>query len=312
MKTVLALTIVGLGAIMAMAGPASPVNGRMEQFIYTLPSGQCLASANCFPKPTSSGPGATGVPAGTSLTACGSSITVTTNNTVIDGCIYTGRITVNATGVMIRNSEIYQGVWSTDEDDEFTVEDSIMGPPSGCETTLANGMIGHKRFTMRRSRIRNTTEGIRLAGGEVQALIEDNFLGDFCDTEGAHPDGIQTLNTTCPNTWVSAVFRHNTVDTRGVSGSQPIFFAGCPTHGTIQDNLAMGGTYPLQLRLDPLDVDGPWVVTGNRVVEDTYTVGPKITVNVNCEDGSIVWSDNKLVTIDGSYNLVTVGSTLVC
>src|SRR5690349_419552 len=75
----------------------------------TAPHG-CLAVERCFPKPTNTGPGATGIPPRTKLRDCGDSITVTRPGKVINACRFSGTVTIKAPHVTIRNSRIHDAV----------------------------------------------------------------------------------------------------------------------------------------------------------------------------------------------------------
>src|SRR4051794_16326263 len=55
----------------------------------------------------------TGVPPGTTLRSCGGSATLGTSNQIIDGCTYTGDVTVTGSNVTIRNSRLYGQVWTS-------------------------------------------------------------------------------------------------------------------------------------------------------------------------------------------------------
>ena len=75
----------------------------------------------------------------------------------------------------------------------------------------------------------------------------------------------------------------------------------------IVNNLAIGGVFSLFLR----PARGSWVVTGNRVVDGKYVYSPFETEN-NC--GTVTaWSDNDVVKVDPSYNVVaTVRNDVAC
>jgi hypothetical protein len=72
----------------------------------------------------------------------------------------------------------------------------------------------------------------------------------------------------------------------------------------------MGGGYSLRVHDDFNPDVGPWVVTGNRIVSGSYTGGAVDTTNTNCS--TTTWSDNRLVTIDSSYRVTSLGSAVNC
>jgi hypothetical protein len=243
----------------------------------------------------------TGVPPGTSLRSCGSGATLSTAGQVIDGCIYTGDVIVTANNVTIRNSEI-RGKVSRSNSGSFTIEDSTVGPTSGCSG--ADGQIQYSNYTARRVHVRNVGDAFRVSGSNV--LIVDSFVGPMCSRSGDHSDGIQGYGG-----GNNVIVRHNTIDQRDAQEvTSPIFFADNSRSAIIQDNLIMGGGYSLRIHDDFNPDVGPWTVTGNRIVNGSWTNGPVATENTNC--GTTTWSDNRVVTIDGNYNILSLGGVVNC
>jgi hypothetical protein len=240
----------------------------------------------------------TGVPAGTSLTTV-SSVNLSSAGQVLDGRLVTGDVTVSANNVVIRNSEI-RGRITNSSGGSFTIQDSLVGPVSGCASIEA---VGYSNYTARRVRMRNVSDGFRVSGSNI--LIEDSFVL-LCSQSGDHSDGIQGYvggnNVTV---------RHNTIDQRPANDvTSPIFFADNSRAATIVDNLIMGGGYTLRIHDDFNPDVGPWIVTGNRIVNGAWTGGPVDTTNTNC--ATTTWSDNRLVTIDGNYNILSLGGVVSC
>jgi hypothetical protein len=245
-------------------------------------------------------PDTTGVPSGVVLRSCGSSVTLSTAGQVVSGCIYTGTVTVTANNVTIRNSEIH-GKVSRSKSGSFTIEDSTVGPPTGCSN--ADGQIQYSHYTARRVKVRNTGDAFRVSGPNV--LIEDSFVL-LCSRPGDHSDGVQGYGG-----GNNVVIRHNTIDQRPAADvTSPIFFADKSRSAVVQNNLIMGGGYSLRIHDDANPDVGPWVVAGNRIVDGSWRYGPASTTNTNCS--TMTWSDNRLVTIDAGYSVTSLGAVVPC
>jgi len=271
----------GIAAILLLSGIGSPLYAQVSGY------------------PT---PATTGVPAGTVLTNCGGSVTLSTAGQVADKCLYTGDVEVTANNVIIRNSEI-RGKIRRVNSGSFTLEDSTVGPTSGCSN--ADGQIQYSNYTARRVRLRNVADGFRVSGSNV--LIEDSFVM-LCSKPGDHSDGIQGYGG-----GTNVTVRHNTIDQRQApDATAPIFFADLSKAATVTNNLIMGGGYVLRIHDDNNPDVGPWVITGNRIVQGAWMFGPVSTVNTQCTASSMTWSDNRLVTIDSNYNVLTTGSVVSC
>jgi hypothetical protein len=182
----------------------------------------------------------------------------------------------------------------------YTIHDSLVGPPTGCTNIEA---VGVKNYTARRVRMRNVSDGFRVSGDNI--LIEDSFVF-LCSKPGDHSDGVQGYfggnNVTV---------RHNTIDQRNAQDvTSPIFFADDSRSGRIENNLLMGGGYTLRIHDDHSPDIGPWIITGNRIVNGAWKNGPAYTTNTNC--ATTTWSDNRLVTIDSNYNVISTGGLVNC
>lgn len=251
------------------------------------------AQTDAFPNASN-----TGVPAGTSLTTV-SSVTLSTAGQVLDSRLVTGDVTVSANNVVIRNSEIRGRIRNT-SGQSYTIQDSTVGPTSGCASIEA---VGYSNYTARRVKLRNVGDGFRISGNNV--LIEDSFVL-LCSNSGDHSDGIQGYGG-----GTNIVIRHNTIDQRPARDvTAPIFFADSSRSAVVVDNLLMGGTYSLRLHDDFTPDVGPWTVTGNRIVSGAWQYGPTLMTNTDC--ASVTWSDNRLVTIDANYNVTSLGNVVNC
>jgi hypothetical protein len=145
--------------------------------------------------------------------------------------------------------------------------------------------------------------------------VRDSFIKICTNDPSTHADGIQDYPASA-----NVVFDHNTVDECGGrvptdghcdlnSGyNAPVFVYSTGTRGArITNNLVMGGVYSLFLRPQP----GPaWIVTGNRVVNGTWTYGPAHTEGLCGEIDQ--WADNALVTIDSAYRITSTVGPLGC
>jgi hypothetical protein len=241
----------------------------------------------------------TGVPSGTSLTTVSGSYTAKAGE-VVDKKKITGTLTVGGNNVVIKNSEIQRGINYTRN--SFTVEDTTIGPPSGCLNNT-EGVIGLSNFTMRRVWLRNISEGVRISGSNV--VIQDSYFS-HCEAQGVddpHSDGIQAYGAGAAT---NIVIDHNTIDMRSVpSATAPIFI---PTDrsdqgntgitASVTNNVVAGGGYSLQM---PGNLAMTLTkVTGNKVVNNTWGYNP---IDVTCSRVG-TWSGNAVVTFD--FNTGTI------
>lgn len=265
-------------------------------------SDQCLASANCYPKPSNVGSGATGVPGGhTPKTGCTSS---PASGQVLTDCLFTGNVTVTTTGAgaTYRTSE-FRGQVKHVGTGTLTVEYSNFGPASGCQT-YDNSFTG-SNYTVRYSRFNShVSEGPRDSGSNV--LIEGSFIGPMCSSPGDHADGIQGYYG-----GDNVVIRHNTIDIRTADYvTSAIFIADSSESAIVRDNLVMGGGYTVRLHDDFVPDHGPWALIGNRIVSGAWDYGPMS--NSGTSFTAETCSDNRLVTIDSSYNITNLDRELTC
>jgi hypothetical protein len=150
----------------ATTPPASPTPGTCPVAGRNVP-GAADPWGGCWP-----GPGNTGVPAGTVLTAYTGSCTITVAGTVIDSKTVTcSTLLIQAAGVTIRKS-LLQGTNVTNgtaSGGSFTIEDStvVNGARDQCEC------IGNHNFVARRVEVRG---GNRSAYCAHDCVIEDSWL----------------------------------------------------------------------------------------------------------------------------------------
>lgn len=214
-------------------------------------------------------------------------------NEVVSNKRITGSLSIGGSGVIIRNTEIYKGINYTTN--SFIIEDSTIGPASGCLNNT-EGVIGTANFTMKRVRMRNISEGVRISGSNV--IIQDSYF-THCEAQGVddpHSDGIQAYGAASAK---NVIISHNTIDMRTVpSATAPIFL---PTDRdnqgnngisySVTDNVVAGGGYSIQLPGTKMTINA---LSGNKVVNNTWGYAP---FDVSC---SIVKSGggNAVVTYD--------------
>jgi hypothetical protein len=289
-----------------VTAPATVVNdaaasgGKSVQF-GSATAGSCLASNNCYPKPVNSGVGATGIPPG-HTTAAGCTTTPSSGQ-VLNDCLFTNGPTITTTGAgaTYRFSE-FRGQVDHTGSGTLTVEYSNFGPITGCQN-YDNSFSG-SNYTVRYSRFNDhVSEGPRVAGNNI--LIEENFIGYMCANPGDHADGIQGYGG-----GTNIVIRHNTIHEGKVDVTSPIFFADNSESADVRDNLVSGGGYSLRLHDDFTPDHGPWVLIGNRIVDGAWNFGPMS--NSGTTFTAQTCSDNRLVNIDASYNITSLGSVVGC
>lgn len=255
-------------------------------------------AANSCALPNYPTPDCTGIPTGTVL-AADARCTLSTANEVITGKQFDCRLNVTADNVTIRNSFLAQGIDNWTGSGSFTIEDSTVGPATGCDSSIGFG-IGARKFVARRVLVRGMPDGFRisnLASSET-TTIEDSYYYS-CSNTGDHSDGIQTDYSSG-----NATIRHNTLDlSNSSSATSPIFWGDGSggSHGIIENNLLVGGGYNISLG------------TGNgHVISDnlfaSWVYGPTYS---DC-DTVATWSGNRSATIDSNYNILTTGGLVPC
>jgi len=177
------------------------------------------------------------VPAGTTLTPMGAT-RITTPGQVIDGRDITGSVSIDAPGVVIKNSRIHGSdangvnVFSGD----VTIYDSEI---SGFENAIAFGS-----WKAYRVNIHNTYgDGVKL-GDNV--TLQDSWIHDLTPADGAHADGGQMQDGIR-----NLVVRHNVIDVSAASEANsalflaPDFGPSTPGPVLITDNWLDGGNFTL-------------------------------------------------------------------
>jgi len=223
---------------------------------------------------------------------------------VLTDCVFTGNVTITTTGngATYRFSR-FQGQVIHNGSGTLTVEYSDFGPASGCQN-YDDSFYG-SNYTVRYSRFNtHVSEGPRISGSNI--LIEENFIGPMCANPGDHADGIQGYDG-----GTNVLIRHNTVDIRPAQYvTSAIFMADNSQTARVEDNLAMGGGYTIRLHDDFTPDHGPWTLLRNRIVDRAWTGGPMI--NTGTIFTALTCIDNRLVAIDNSYRVTSVGRLVNC
>jgi hypothetical protein len=222
-------------------------------------------------------------------------MTVKTAGQVIDGKLVTGDINIQASDVIIRNSEVRGRIYS-DNGSRFTVEDSTVGPVSGCLSSSTAGGIGSSNYAVRRVRVRGYSDAFRISGSNV--LIEDSYVTVCSDNPENHSDGIQAYGASGAT---NITIRHNVIDQRSAKYgvNAPIFIPNDKSSQlnqgisvSVTDNILAGGGYSLQLMGDLA-----WTalaVNGNKIVDKSWFFGP---LWITCNHIKS-WSNNAVVNFD--------------
>jgi hypothetical protein len=238
----------------------------------------------------------TGVPSGTVLTDINGDYHARTPGEHVTGKRVKGRVVVEANGVVVEKSEVWNGVYNDDRQASFTVVDTTIGVPNGCAGTT----MGDSNYIAIRVYARNVSEGPRDSGDNI--LVRDSFIKLCSKDPSDHSDGFQGY-VGGRNVQVL----HNTIDQRGVitaAVNAPVFIADGSKEVILRDNLLMSGTMTIRVYAV---AGGRYEVTGNRVVKDTW-----IYSAVDSDCGSINWSDNWLVTINSDYAVTSTVGALSC
>jgi hypothetical protein len=169
-------------------------------------------------------------------------------------------------------------------------------------TDWGHGAVGTAGYTARRVEIHNVTDGFRVSGDDV--VIEDSFvklaaIGGECN----HLDAVQGYGG-----GRNVVIRHNTLDARGPCGNSAVFMADSSPHAVVESNLLLGGAY--SLRLNQFEVPATFVARSNRMVDGTWDFGPMDVVDSGSLD--FTCADNRVVTIDGNYQVTSEGAEVPC
>ncbi len=262
----------------------------MRRFaVLGLLSAVTLLSSGCLlyrPVPVTPGPGNTGVPAGTVLSAPTDGFTVTTPGAVIDSRDIVGSVIIDAPNVVITRSR-----FTGNGDDYAILVDSgnVIIEDSEIRGGYHVAGLAFDNWTARRLNVHDVpADGFKLGNNTI---LQDSWLHDFTPDPLVHADGVQMQYGV-----QYASVSHNYID---VAGNSAIFLApdeGPSTNGpvAIVDNILGGGNYTLYV-VDGNNgqyVVGNISVNGNKFLRD-FRYGPvSVTVPVN-------WSNNTWMDTGG-------------
>lgn len=222
-------------------------------------------------KPASTGyPSAsnTGVPKGVTLKVHEGDLVVTKANTVIDGLLVKGTVTVQASGVVIKNSKIVGGktpsslglVNNFHTNSSFKVIDSELY--AAHPSPMWNGVFG-SNFTLERVNIHTVVDPIRVLGSNV--TVRDSWLHDTShwksdplrDGTATHDDNIQI------QAGGSIVIEGNRIEDAHNAGVQITQDTSRTSLGsvTIRDNYLQGGGCTVNIAKTPKTF--PLTIKGN-------------------------------------------------
>lgn len=226
----------------------------------------------------------TGVPQGTSLTKS-TSVRATTPNQIIDSLDITGDISIEAPGVVVKNSRIHGGgpFGILVRSGSVTISDSEI---SG----FANGIAGDN-WTAYRANIHSTKDdGVKL-GSNV--LLQDSWIHDLTPESDSHADGAQMQSGV-----TNLVVRNNSIDlTDSTRSNSAIFLSpdqGPSTDGPvlIEGNWLDGGNYTLYC-VD--GSNGQYRVGNISILDNRFgrhaLYGPS-SINVPLVQSGNVWADS--------------------
>ena len=226
------LTVVGVigGGVLAgyllWANPSPGTN-------HPVPTG----SSSFYPAPTLAAgewPGSsnTGVPAGTVLHACPTTITVTGT---YDSCQFNGSVTVKADNVVISRSLVVGRVLagSGSQQTGLLIKDTTIDARGfGSNSTGTPPGVSYANFTLLRVNLFGSGHGVQTNGN---AVIKDSWIHDLCCDNVAHKDGIIS------NGGSNVTVVHNNVECAAgnyCSAALGLFGDFSPiSHWTVQDNL---------------------------------------------------------------------------
>jgi hypothetical protein len=230
--------------------------------------------------PTQAGfPGAsnTGVPAGVTLTEESGDITITADNTVIEGIDLTGCIVNHAANVVIRNSRIHcQGAYGIFNDYRLATNSGFQVVDSEIDCMGQGGSTGISGHTMAvtRANIHSCENGLDM---QEHSSVVDSYIHDLSLVGAGHTDGIQSG-------YENVLIEHNTID-NSTSGGTSSIIDSSPGNVTINGNLLInnGGSYVLYCPSTTVN----FMVTNNRFYYvDAYGYSD------HCALPGVTWSGN--------------------
>jgi hypothetical protein len=221
------------------------------------------------------------VPVGTQLSTYTGSASISTANAVIDGKVLNGEISVEARGVVIRNSKI-NGTVHVDDN----TANSLLLEDVEIDCGGANSGVGEANVTVRRANIHGCENGFDM---NQNIDVRDSYIHGLA--LGGHEDGMQFASGHFENGQIVNASRnltivHNTIfgtsDEGGFGTSAIISNKGGDTNVLIQGNLMAGGAYTIYCESGGKGIN-------YRVLENHFTTRFKASigffgVSSECDD----------------------------
>lgn len=245
----------------------------------------CVAApASCgFPDGSS-----TGVPAGVALKSSGS-LTISTPGAVVSGLDIVGTVTINASGVTLKDCRIRPSAGSPGVAVSYSGVSGVVIEnveiDGGKHSPSSVGVSG-SGFTLRAANIHGTGDGVDVGDNVV---VRDSWIHDLWVASGDHTDGVQSAGGS------NVTITHNTIDATGAGVNSAVIVGAdlSPLSNTvITDNLLDGGGYTLYAGSDGKYSSGVITITGNRF-GDHAAYG---ACSIKTKGGQLRDSDNTALT----------------
>jgi hypothetical protein len=230
-------------------------------------------------------------------------LVITTNGATIQNVRVNGSVEIRASDVTLHRCRVTGNIWnqwSAVQYGPFMVEECDIGPDTGTSSWL-HGMIGVSNYECHQSHIHNTVDAWRVSGDDVYVHRSLAILTDLPDE---HADGLQ-----CYAGGTNILVDNCTIDCRlPTAKNSAVFAADSSAELRVRNSLLMGGAYTI--RFHQWEIPSTFEATGNRLVQGAWDFGPAFATR-QPSDGSdltLIWSDNRLVTIDENYQVLTEGA----
>ena len=202
------------------------------------------------------------MPAGTTLTSV-DSLTVNTNNAVVNAISTTGCVVVRGYGVTIKNSKIGCVVITESAADPANPRATIQDTEIVCPIGSWNTGIRFSNFNAYRLNIHGCENGLDIG---TNVTVKDSFIHDLAEGPDLHTDGIQSGDGS------SSTIQHNTIYAVNTSAININSDARGPnSHDVlVQDNLLAGGGWTLYCPIPPS--------TNFRIINNAFSTifSPKV------------------------------------
>lgn len=223
-----AVSISSTATLKAIAYKSGMTDSAVQSATYTINTG-----GGGFPNDSNTGWQHTGV----TLTPMSGTVTITTDNYVLDSVDISGVLRINANNVTVKRSRVRGNGGSSavilvqsGKSGAQIIDTEIDGLGSS-----NNGIVTRTNATVLRCNIKNCSDGIR---PDDNTLIQDSYIYLVQAPAGAHTDGIQTYGAN----YVDII--HNNIDLVGPQYVNGVIFIDNGSHHiTVENNLLNGGAY---------------------------------------------------------------------